>query len=142
DWSSDVCSSDLLGALEAQAGGLELKVARCFAFAGPHLPLDAHFAFGNFLRDASLRNHVSVGGDGTAVRSYLYAADLVVWLLTILVRGESCRPYNVGSERAVTIRELAARIAAQSGCEYSVAHEAGTEPPDVYVPSIARARTE
>jgi nucleoside-diphosphate-sugar epimerase len=131
-----------LGALHARDGALEFKIARCFAFAGPHLPLTAHFAFGNFLRDAVERGHVYVGGDGTAVRSYLYIADLVVWLLTILVRGESGRPYNVGSEHGVTIRQLAAYVAAHAGCEYSVAREPGSDPPDVYVPSTARARAE
>ena len=131
-----------LGALEARDGAIELKVARCFAFAGPHLPLAAHFAFGNFLRDATERGHVYVGGDGTAVRSYLYAGDLVVWLLTILVRGESGRPYNVGSEEGVTIRQLAERVATHAGCEFSVAREPGSDPPDIYLPSTARARTE
>jgi len=131
-----------LGALAARDGSVEVKVARCFAFAGPHLPLAAHFAFGNFLRDATEQGHIRVGGDGTAVRSYLYAADLVVWLLTILVFGAPSRPYNVGSEFAVTIEQLAARIAALADCDYSVARQPGSDPPDVYVPSTARAREE
>jgi len=131
-----------LGALAARDGSLELKVARCFAFAGPHLPTDVHFAFGNFLRDAIERQHVYVMGDGTAVRSYLYAADLVIWLLTVLVRGAPSRPYNVGSEHAVTIERLAARIAAHAGCGYTVARKPGSDPPDVYVPGTARARAE
>lgn len=131
-----------LGALHTRDGALEFKIARCFAFAGPHLPLAAHFAFGNFLRDVVERGHVHVSGDGTAVRSYLYIADLVIWLLTILVRGESGRPYNVGSEQGVTIRQLAARVAAHAGCEYSVAREPGSDPPDVYVPNTARARAD
>jgi nucleoside-diphosphate-sugar epimerase len=131
-----------LGALAARDGSVEVKVARCFAFAGPHLPLTAHFAFGNFLRDATQHGHIRVNGDGTAVRSYLYVADLMVWLLTILVRGEPSRPYNVGAEFAVSIEQLAARIAAGVGCGYSVARAPGSDPPDVYVPSTERARGE
>jgi dTDP-glucose 4,6-dehydratase len=124
--------------------GLDCVTARAFAFLGPHLPLDAHFAAGNFLHDARRGGPITVRGDGTALRSYLYPADLIVWLLRLLLRGERGRAYNVGSDEKVTTAELARRIAAacDPAPEVVIQSQQPHGPQNIYLPDITRARTE
>lgn len=123
---------------------VDTVIARCFSFIGPHLPLDARFAAGNFIRDALAGNTVVVKGDGTPRRSYMHPADLVIWLLTILLRGENGRAYNVGSDQPVSISELADHVAVLGGVASRIANPAQHvgAPPECYVPAITRAKLE
>ncbi len=104
-------AAELECVLVGRSAGINIKVARCFTFVGPYMKLDAHFAIGNFIRDYLKGGPILVQGDGSAVRSYMYMTDLVVWLWTILLRGAAARAYNVGSEDAISIAELAQEVA-------------------------------
>ena len=125
---------------------LACPIARCFAFAGPYLPLDAHFAIGNFVRDAVAGNEIVIKGDGSPMRSYMHAADLVVWLLKILMAGEHGRPVNVGSDEAVSIKTLAGMAARLAGRGEELVKILGKPAPggaaNIYVPDISRAKSE
>lgn len=138
-------SAECLCTLYADSYGFEVKIARCFSFVGPYLPLDVHYAVGNFIRDGLRGGPVIVKGDGTPLRSYMYAADLAVWLWTILFRGESCRAYNVGSEQAVSIADLARLVARVVSPGMGVDIRQSPQPgaaPSRYLPATKRAQTE
>lgn len=135
-------AAEMLCAIYGQQFGLDIVGARIFALLGPLLSLDIHFAAGNFIRDAMAGRTIRVEGAGTAIRSYLYAADVAIWLWAILLRGERGANYNVGSEEAVSIADLARRTASLIG---TAGHEILGRPdpgwnPGRYVPSTAMAR--
>jgi dTDP-glucose 4,6-dehydratase len=136
---------EFMCAMYARQYGFAAPIARCFAFSGPHLPLSLNFAIGNFVRDALAGGPIRIGGDGTPRRSYLYAADLAIWLWTILLRGESCRVYNVGSGDDVSIAELAHKVkdVVSSKVLVTIAKEWVPGGPTArYVPSVTRAENE
>ena len=137
--------AELLGSIANAKGDARVVTVRQFALVGPYLPIDAHFAAGNFIRDALSGGPIIVEGDGTTFRSYQYAADMVIWLLALLARGEPGRSYNVGSPDTIDIASLARLIAAQTPGTPSVEIR-GTPVAgrlgERYVPSVDRASDE
>jgi len=124
--------------------GLDVKIARCFAFVGKHLDRSIYYAIGNFIADALAGRDIVIRGDGTPMRSYMHADDLVEWLWAILERGESGRVYNVGSDEAISIRDLAhaVRDALGSKSEVKVLGQSVAGAADYYVPDVSRIRRE
>jgi dTDP-glucose 4,6-dehydratase len=121
-----------------------LTVARLFSFVGPYLPLDAHYAVGNFIRDALAGGPVVVRGTGRPVRSYLYASDMALWLWGMLLdpRAEN-EVFNVGSEVAVSVADAARLVAAlvdPPACIDMVGSDETGGGGEWYVPSTLKAR--
>lgn len=124
--------------------GLHALIPRCFAFVGKYLDRNAHFAIGNFIRDALAGKDIVINGDGSPMRSYMYADDLVEWLFAILERGETGRPYNVGSPDAISIRDLAVSVrdAIGSTVTVNVLGRSVAGAANYYVPAVDRAMSE
>jgi nucleoside-diphosphate-sugar epimerase len=135
--------SEQMCSLQSTHSLIEIKIARCFAFVGPHLPLDLHFAIGNFIADILAGRPIKINGDGTARRSYLYASDLAIWLWTMLFQAPSLVPINVGSAHDLSILELAQAVAHTLN-ESAEIHVAKSPTPGAavarYVPSVDRAK--
>ena len=136
-------SAEHLCALYSQQYGFEYVVARCFAFVGVDLPLDAHFAIGNFIRDALDGKDIIVNGDGSPIRSYMHQDDLADWLVQILMEGQSGVAYNVGSDEGVSIKELAYAVRnfldSNAGVEIQGTKIASAR--NKYVPDISLAKS-
>lgn len=88
--------------------GLDVVVARGFFFCGHGLP--ARDKLMDFFVEANEAPRLTVMSDGSAIRGYLYGADLAVWLLTMLVRGKPGCAYNVGSDEVSTLLRIGEKI--------------------------------
>lgn len=132
---------ELLSALYSTQHHFEIKIARCFAFVGPYLPLQRNYAIGNFINDVLKNDQIVIEGDGTPRRSYLYTSDLTIWLWKILFKGKNLYPYNVGSDMDLSIYELAdkVRLLVNPSSDIKVSKVPDPITIERYVPSVQRA---
>jgi dTDP-glucose 4,6-dehydratase len=93
--------------------GINAQSLRLFAFAGPGLPLDQHFAAGNFLRDYLESGDIEIKGNPETLRSYMYPTDLTAHLLKSLA-SISHETVEIGSSEVVSMQDLAQIIAGKS----------------------------
>lgn len=130
-----------LCALYGQQFGLACVIARCFALISEHMPMNGPYAAGNFVRDALAGKDIEVQGDGRAVRTYLYGRDAAHWLTRLMCDGQPGQIYNVGSDAAVSILELAQAVAAQVSppVDVRVLKQAAPGPRGRYVPDVEKA---
>ena len=111
---------------------------RLFAFLGPHLAMDAHFAVGNFIRDALHGRDIQVLGNPHTRRSYLYPTDLTEWLLAILAEPHE-EVVHVGSRIPIEMSSLAETIA-ETFRSPGISYLGAGVPPSNYVPEITTAQ--
>ena len=96
--------------LETTKNGLISGVnARLFAFYGPGLPTNSHYAIGNFMHDALYKNSIVINGSGRAIRSYLSGYKMASSILYALASSEET-PFNVGSMEGKTLAYWAEQI--------------------------------
>ncbi len=123
----------------------QIIIARLFTFVGPHLPLNANFAIGNFFQDCLVNRPIMVRSNGTSVRSYQFSTDMINWLVTILIHGKNANIYNIGSSEQVSIIDLANRIGDIFDNKFGV-RILGDQSPDpvssFYVPKLEKAEKE
>jgi nucleoside-diphosphate-sugar epimerase len=137
-------AAEMLCAIYGKQFNLNITTARIFALLGPYLNLDAHFAAGNFIRDALSSKKIIIKSSGSAVRSYLYISDAVAMLWTLLIRGKAGGAYNLGSGEGIPIKDLAERVASllgESGCEILGKDDQGWNP-GRYVPDVSLLESE
>lgn len=124
---------------------IPIRIARPFTFLGPYQDLEAGFAVTDFLKAGLQGLPLRIRGDGTTIRSYCYASDMVVALWQVLLNGEVGRAYNIGSDEPISILELARMVVSALTVPVDIAVSCRPVPGHKsprYVPDIARGRLE
>lgn len=90
---------------------LPIRVARIFNTFGPNMHPNDGRVVSNFIVQA-LRNHdITVYGDGSQTRSFMYVDDLVPGLVKMMENGKNfVGPVNLGNPVEVSVLELARRV--------------------------------
>jgi dTDP-glucose 4,6-dehydratase/UDP-glucose 4-epimerase len=130
----------------AEKHAFDYSIARCFSFFGPFLPLDIHYAIGNFVNDAMVNSEITVKGSGLELRSYLYIADAWSWMLDTLIHADN-QIYNVGSSKPLSIGELAYLVRDTLAPQKEVnilgaTHDVGNFSRNSYVPNCSKIRNK
>lgn len=89
---------------------LPICIVRPFSFIGPYQKLNKPWAINTFIQEALNNQPMRIVGNGKPQRSYLYASDMAVWLLTVLAQGKSGDIYNLGSSEGISLSDLTQKI--------------------------------
>ena len=126
---------------ELGVAGLNVSIARCFAFVGAYLARDQHFAIGNFIEDGLNSRPIQVKAKHAVYRSYMYADDLVHWLMTIAENATpDCPVFNVGSDEPNLLQDIAEMISIYFKVPTEIALITSTQV-DRYIPSVEKAKS-
>jgi dTDP-glucose 4,6-dehydratase len=120
--------------------GLDTRIVRIFNCHGPRMRTNDGRAIPNFIRQALLGEPLTVYGDGSQTRSFMYVSDLVdgIWRL---MQAPVNEPVNLGNPQEMTLLELAKRILRLTGSGSPIVFmPLPVDDPRVRQPDITRAR--
>jgi nucleoside-diphosphate-sugar epimerase len=106
---------------------LPIIILRPFAFVGPYQNLEKPWAINNFIRDGLLGGPIKILGNPSTERSYLYASDMAFWILKLLIDGKVSEKYNLGSNRSITLNDLANVIQKQLGLNIDIINKSSKD---------------
>ena len=89
---------------------ISFSIGRFFSFIGPFMPMNIHYAIGNFLIAKLLKKEIKLNSSGKSVRSFMYISDCIIHIFFILFNQKSGAIYNIGSDEKISILELSRLI--------------------------------
>ena len=120
--------------------GFNVSIARCFAFVGEYLPLNSNFVIGNIIKNILDSASIKINANYKIFRSYMYADDLVKWLLKILDNSNTqCPIYNVGSDDKISLHKAANVLAEKYNLKIDTV-KLSLKKIDNYIPYISKAK--
>jgi UDP-glucuronate decarboxylase len=129
--------AEAMCAAYAQELGVHAKVLRLTQTFGPGVAQDDGRVFASFARSAAKGMDIILQTAGETERSYLYTADAVTAILTVLLKGQDGQAYNAANEETYcsirSMADLVARTCGQAPVAVRVETEEGTS---AYLPTL------
>jgi dTDP-glucose 4,6-dehydratase len=120
--------------------GLDTRIVRIFNTFGPRMRRDDGRAIPNFIHQALRGEPLTVYGDGSQTRSFMYVSDLVDGIWRLMQSGVH-DPVNLGNPQEMTLLELAKRIIRLAGSASAIVFQPlPVDDPKIRQPDIGRAR--
>ena len=125
--------------------GFNVSVARLFSFVGNRILKNKNFAITNLINQAKNKNIkvIKLNDTKDVYRGYMESNELIKWLFKILIRSnKDFNIYNVGSDEAITIENLAKLIGKKFNKTIYKKKRKNNKDVDYYVPSILKAKKD
>ncbi len=123
---------------------VRIKIIRIFNTYGPRMQPDDGRVISNFIVQALKGEDITIHGEGSQTRSFMYISDLVEALSRSMNTPEDfIGPVNVGNPHEITIIELARRIIRMTGSGSKIVFKPSrNDDPVKRNPDISMARRE
>ena len=105
---------------------VDTHIVRIFNTYGPRMRLDDGRVVPNMVQQAVRGEPLTVYGDGEQTRSFCYIDDCLEGIYR-LMRSDYVLPLNLGSDRMVTINQLAEIVSDNAGIQITVNHIPGPQ---------------
>ncbi len=99
--------------------GVDVRIVRIFNTFGPRMQIDDGRAIPNFFRQAIRGEPVTLFGDGSQTRAFMYVDDLIEGLWRLL-NSSHVGPVNIGNPDEMTLRSMAEKIIEITGSDSSI----------------------
>jgi len=122
--------------------GLDYAVLRISNCYGPRLPINGEQGVVGVFLDRLWRGEpITLWGDGSITRDYIYVADVALALRAALGRRSPFRVFNVGTGIGTSLSKLTEMIEAATGCRFRILRKEAREV-DVPVNILDTARAK
>jgi dTDP-glucose 4,6-dehydratase len=120
--------------------GIETRIVRIFNTYGTRMRIEDGRALPTFMAQALQAKDITVYGDGSQTRSFMYVDDLIegIWRLS---QSEHAEPINIGNPQEISILNFAREIVELTGSSSQIVYEElPKDDPQVRQPDITKAR--
>lgn len=117
---------------------ISFSIGRFFSFIGPFMPMNIHYAVGNFLLFKFLNKKITLNSDGKSIRSYMYISDCITFIFLILFKNKKNIIFNIGSSKKISILYLAKKIDNLFGQKMGIIKNDLNKKCNIYAPSTKK----